>query len=517
MKMIFLLFGLILLIVQQALSNNIQVSNVRLTGQNTTDDFTMVEFDITWENSWRYSGGPNNWDAAWVFVKYRVGEAGEWKHAWINNTGHASCANNTVTTGFLSPGLSFNATTNPGMGIFLYRSISGSGTFSCQDVQIRWNYGTNGVSDNAQVDIRVFAIEMVYTPEGNVYVGSGGTETGAFYSYPNSTTPYHITSENAIPVAMSTGSLYYNNTTGTPGDQLGPIPAEFPKGFKSFYAMKYEISQKGYVDFLNTLSRTQQINRVRSNISGTSVINVFAISNASTPINRNGICCHAAIPPQPGAVEFFCDLNANLIENEPTDGLAIACNSLLYGDVAAYIDWSGLRLTSEFEFEKCGRGSSNSNPNEFAWGNSVYYLATSLVNANTINEVPGQGVSNAGGNSLGPLRTGCFARMNSNRTLSGAGFYGCLDLTGNVSEYCVTTGNPEGRSYTGIHGNGILNANGHADEFGWPSSITSTGAGCRGGSYSFTYDPSTLSYRFWGANPNSNIGTNGGRGVRTAE
>ena len=64
---------LILCIVQKSLANNIQLSNINITGQNTTSDFTMVQFDLTWENSWRVSSGPSNWDAAWVFVKFRVG------------------------------------------------------------------------------------------------------------------------------------------------------------------------------------------------------------------------------------------------------------------------------------------------------------------------------------------------------------------------------------------------------------------------------------------------------------
>src|SRR5688572_2619558 len=103
MKYILLTFAIMMLLAQQVLSNNVQVSNVRLTGQNTTDDFTMVEFDITWENSWRYSAGPSNWDAAWIFVKYRIGPAGAWQHALLNNTGHTSCGGATITNGFLSP------------------------------------------------------------------------------------------------------------------------------------------------------------------------------------------------------------------------------------------------------------------------------------------------------------------------------------------------------------------------------------------------------------------------------
>ena len=72
MKTRSLIFAGIMLCVSPLMSNNIQVSNVRLTNQNTTDDFTMVEFDISWENSWRYSGGPSNWDAAWIFIKYKI-------------------------------------------------------------------------------------------------------------------------------------------------------------------------------------------------------------------------------------------------------------------------------------------------------------------------------------------------------------------------------------------------------------------------------------------------------------
>lgn len=49
-------------------ANNIQVTNASLTGNNGT--FAFIQFDLSWENSWR-GGGLSNWDAAWVFVKYR--------------------------------------------------------------------------------------------------------------------------------------------------------------------------------------------------------------------------------------------------------------------------------------------------------------------------------------------------------------------------------------------------------------------------------------------------------------
>jgi hypothetical protein len=56
----------------------------------------------------------------------------------------------------------------------------GTGTFSITGAQLRWNYGANSVADDATVDVKVFAIEMVYVPQGSFYVGSGGTETGRF-------------------------------------------------------------------------------------------------------------------------------------------------------------------------------------------------------------------------------------------------------------------------------------------------------------------------------------------------
>ncbi|MCX6164517.1 MAG: hypothetical protein NTU73_06590, partial [Ignavibacteriae bacterium] len=179
-------------------------------------------------------------------------------HTWLNNTGHINPTGSTIATGLLDPALPFNETTNPGLGAFIYRDADGSGTFSKTGVQLRWNYGANGVADNAVIDIRIYAIEQVYVPQGSFYVGSGGNETGAFYKYPTSTNPYQITSEGAITVGTATNNLYYPSPgTAYSGDQLGPIPSAFPKGYNAFYCMKYEITQQEYVDFLNSLTQTQ--------------------------------------------------------------------------------------------------------------------------------------------------------------------------------------------------------------------------------------------------------------------
>jgi hypothetical protein len=41
----------------------------------------QVQFKLNWQNSLRTSNAPFNWDATWVFIKYKVGVNGEWKHA----------------------------------------------------------------------------------------------------------------------------------------------------------------------------------------------------------------------------------------------------------------------------------------------------------------------------------------------------------------------------------------------------------------------------------------------------
>jgi len=71
-------------------ANNISVNNVSLTGYNPSNSYVMIEFDISWDNSWRTSVGPSNWDAAWIFVKYRLKNESIWNHAllnWVDGTG----------------------------------------------------------------------------------------------------------------------------------------------------------------------------------------------------------------------------------------------------------------------------------------------------------------------------------------------------------------------------------------------------------------------------------------------
>ncbi len=478
----------------RAYANDISVKNVSLTLNSTADKYMMIKFDISWENSWRTSSAPNNWDAAWVFVKYRVG-SGEWQHAWLDNTGHINPSGSTISTGLLDPALPFNATYNPGMGAFIYRSADGTGSFSNAGVQLRWNSSDNGVNDNANVDIRVFAIEMVYIPQGSFYAGSGGTEYDAFYKYPTTTNPYRITSEGAITVGTSSNNLYYTKTSEYSGDQSGPIPSAFPKGYNAFYCMKCEISQQGYVDFLNNITQTQAVNRY----------------STESKDFRYGISVSRGV---------YSTVNPY-----------VACNYLSWADLAAYLDWSGLRPMTELEFEKSCRGTQTAVPNEYAWGttgiaSNPYSLSNSGASNEKISSNYSTNLGNAAygettphkGNINGPVRGGIFAGSGNNtgRVTAGATYYGIMEMSGNLWERPVTVGNSTGRGFTGTNGNGLLDAAGDADASTWPG-IDAVGAGFRGGGWYNSEAFLRVSDRIVAAFAiNDRYYYCGGRGVRVA-
>ena len=392
------------------------------------------------------------------------GGDGLWKHALLNNIGHTAPSGSAIDVGLLNPVSAFNSSTNAGIGAFIYRNASGTGTFSKTGVQLRWNYGANSVADNSAIDVEVFGIEMVYVPQGSFYLGSGGTEVGSFTngSWTTGTPiPLQITSENALTIGNTAGSLWGTSSTGN--STIGPagtLPAAFPKGFNAFYCMKYELSQQGYVEFLNHLTSTQATARY---------------PGLST--NRHGISVSAGV--------------------YSTTFPYVACNFLGWYDVAAYLDWSGLRPMTELEFEKGCRGTSGVVADECAWGTASVYIPSPTTNKYTLsnsgltNESIGSNYSLTAGNAWyfatcdaqNPVRGGIFAATagNTGRVSSGASLYGMMEMSGNLLERAIGVGNTDGRAYTGNHGDGTIDASGNPNVANWPASNAS-GVGFRGGS-----------------------------------
>ena len=491
MKSLFLNVSLCMLL-STAFANNIEVDNVSLTGQNTAEGYTQVQFDINWENSWRISVGPANWDAAWVFVKYRV-NGNNWRHATLNLTGGTS------------PGGATLEVVPDQTGAFLYRSADGTGDVNWSDVQLRWNYSDDGVDDNALVDVQVFAIEMVYVPAGEYRLGTGfgGTEIDEFYRliplgnfFVRGT--YTVTSESAITISNTAGNLYYD-TVSDGGDQLGPIPNNFPKGFAAYYCMKYEVSQDQWIGFFNTLTQTQKTALDITGMEG---------KNSDNVATRNAI----SWPDVGNATTTLPNVPVNFLPNN---------------FVLAYLDWAALRPMTELEYEKACRGPQTPVADEFAWGNSnIHGVPYTLINEGTPAEQisnPGSGVGNANysttnGSPSGPKRCGIFAAsaLLNNREETGGSYYGIMELSGNLYERAITVGNPEGRAFTGLHGNGSINGAGAANVANWPAA--NAGIGYRGGSYAngaqfiLVSDRNDAANSFSGSN--SRIGF---RGVRTEQ
>ncbi|MFN3530427.1 MAG: SUMF1/EgtB/PvdO family nonheme iron enzyme [Bacteroidia bacterium] len=58
-----------------AFANDIRISQLQLVNRDTSAGFVQLQFDMSWDNSWRLPAtlSPANRDAAWVFAKFRVG------------------------------------------------------------------------------------------------------------------------------------------------------------------------------------------------------------------------------------------------------------------------------------------------------------------------------------------------------------------------------------------------------------------------------------------------------------
>lgn len=528
-------FFILVLMALQLQANDIKVINTSIIEKNMQDSYAIVEFDLSWQNSWRVSTAQSNWDAAWVFIKFRINGEGEWKHAKLAINGHnvGTGTPAQIDLGLLNVKEAFNSVSNPALGAFIHRSENSlPAPFSVEKAQLKWDFANEGIEAIDMLEIKVFAIEMVYVPQGAFYLGSGGNEIGRFYKADNVNEPFQVVSENEITTASSgAGNLW--GASGVSGNSaVSPanphiIPASFPKGFDGFYAMKYSISQQQYVDFLNTLNRVQQHSRTASSLSAgiSTVTNRFVMSNSPTPLFRNGIACDAQIHPTDPIV-FYCDLNNNGIGGEENDGLWIATNYLSWPDAAAYADWSGLRPMTELEFEKAARGTLMPVVDEFAWGNTNIYQIQGLTNENQSNETPLHLSSNAvyGNHALqqGPLRVGAFANHTSTRESAGASYYGIMDLSGNVWERVVTVANTTGRQFVGNHGDGALSLAGNGNVQNWPGLQSNdirngTGVGVRGGSWAFTVTALQISdRRSAGQTINSRNTELGFRAVRTA-
>lgn len=461
------LFVCLLLSSSALFANNVQISNVVLANDST------LNFSISWENSWRVSTAPNNHDAVWVFVKKRECASNIWSHVDLNSQVSAHTAASP-----LEPYIDGKDASGT-KGLFIRRSADGVGNITNVAISLRLSNLPAG-----DYDFKVFGIEVVEIPQGAFYLGDGA----ALYALVDGgagNPPFHITSEGAITAGTSAGRLRALGTTSTTYAPLS-LPAAFPKGFRTFYCMKYEISQGQYVDFVNHLAADQAAARqIVSTANRTSITGTWPVLVAAAP--------HRAM------------------------------NRLAWNDLCAYLDWVALRPMTELEFEKVCRGPSVPVANEYAWGTTLVTDANTLVNDGTANETagdaitPGSGLANFGNNTvLGPMRVGFAAKAATNRQEAAATYYGVMEMSGNLTERIVNIRAP---TYTGALGDGELATTptpGVSDVANWPiqTAAGGVGEGLRGGSWNGANTFLRTSDRGQSATTANRATYSGGRGVR---
>ncbi|MGJ8744574.1 SUMF1/EgtB/PvdO family nonheme iron enzyme [Polaribacter sp.] len=469
-------------------ANNIRVSNISLENLNEAGGWVHVEFDLAWDNSWRISAGPSNWDAAWVFVKYRT-NGDNWQHATVYQTNSVAATGSTLEV------------SSDNKGAFIYRDADGDGNVNFTNVQLHWDYGSTNTSD--VLDVQVYAIEMVHVPEGAFYLGgTSGTEKNKFHGGGSTSISYNVTSENAISIANTVSNLYYTSDTASAGDHSGSLAANYPKGFGAFYCMKYETSEAQWLAFFNSLTEQQK---------GYHDITDADHKNSDTTVFRNTIAWTGG--------------TADATTTSPDRAIAY----LHASDINAYMDWAAMRPMTELEYEKAARGPGTPKAGEFAWGNANinnidYTISNSGFSTETVSNM-----AISTGNALyfdtsnlfgGPGRCGIFASSASNKTReeTGGSYYGIMELSGNVYETCVTVGTSTGRAYSGLHGNGIISTiTGNGTTSSWPNNTTGDGYCYRGGAFVNAADFLRISDRFDGATILSDGSSRiGFRAVRTA-
>lgn len=451
-----LLFILTFLCPSAVKANNLSLSALTFADPNVT-------FTISWENSWYANTPPNNWDAVWLFVKYKDCTTTNWLHASLS----AVPADHTV-----SDAVNYELeTVSDDKGIFVKRKIAGtSGNVAAMQITLKLNIPAG------TYNFKVFGIEMVKVLNENFDVGDGAA-TNRFNSV-------SIASENAVTAAVLGGA-------GTVD-----LPAAYPKGWNAFYSMKYEVTNEQYVDFLNTLTYDQQASRTE--ITPNSAALNWAMSGQarnSVKISTQGV---ASTTP----AIYACDGDADNTLNESAAGSGdcqnVPISRLSWADLCAYLDWACLRPMTDLEFEKICRGPMGRIANEYAWGNntSLTYIVTgggSITNWGSYAESKALTTSgrcvyfadtwenicpNTVSTSYGPARAGVTVTAATTRVQGGTSYYGVLDMSGNLEERVVAT-NAAGSTFTGTFGDGDLSTT-NAD---WPNAATASGTGYRGGDW----------------------------------
>ncbi len=413
-------------------ANNIQIKEpARVI--SVSGGYATIEVRLAWENSWRDA---ENWDAAYLFLKYRTG-SGSWTHIPVQLAGNIISSPYTYMTA--TP----NQTTAP--GLFIYRDNLGAGNPNVV-CKIRWKTNFRQEQfDNGEVQLLAQAIEMVFVPAGPYVLGDSLSANCFADSYGKPIT---------VRTEASNITLGYKDEGGV--YQKVTVASSYPKGFQGFYIMKYEVTQEQYVVFLNSLTLNQQ-KALLSNW-GQLKEGDYIFGEPFQVNNRNGIVVAYQFSGDEPMV-FANNFNSQNGYNEFDDGQMLACNFMSINDLLAYSSWAGLRPMSEMEFEKaCRLPYPSLEKRGYAWnkGDGTIARAMNLSGEGFESENVGVGNVNFKNTFEGPLRCGIFAKSgNSTAQASGSTYWGGMEMSGNVRELCRNVN--DWYFYWNRHGEGAYN------------------------------------------------------------
>jgi formylglycine-generating enzyme required for sulfatase activity len=390
-------------------ATNVSITNCTYQDKQlgTPDATIIATLTISWQNAWHNS---KNHDAVWLFFKIKNEHEVRSQRHGILKKGSFRFVHNykdgAPTPAFLMP--------EDATGVFIYPNSTYRGDVSWR-IQVEIDLPkVKNLSNEGLKFVQAHAIEMVEIPQGAFYAGDSDTATqrttAAFFDY---TTKKHfkIESENEITVGTEKGNLFYqnNNEIEYRGDAKGVIPSAFPKGFKAFYCMKYELTEGLYTAFLNSISYYYTTNR--ANFGG------------------------RFYQKQRGSIHLDNEIYKTTAPNRPASFLS-------FEDQAAFADWASLRPMTELEYEKAARGTAQPLPNDYPWGTQTRDKLSRFYNEK--------------GDLVLQLPLDEKDLNDSNLAVFGASYYWVMDLNKSLWERCITVGNENGRKFKGTHGDGDL-------------------------------------------------------------
>jgi formylglycine-generating enzyme required for sulfatase activity len=308
----------------------ITVANVKMAagGQGSS----TISFDLAWKNSWRakwtepanknVTGKPlplENWDAAWVFVKFIPKEDGAqkvWRHALLD----ANAASHRIPAGAaLDVGLTDDGSLS--VGVFVYRATPGHGPVAFKNIELRC------AGQAAPGKVSVHAMGMVYVPAGAFRSKTPWKTTFTTIRNPDATAP------DGCRVATN-----------------APARATWPNGARAFYSMKHGINQGLYASYLN-----------------------FGALNPDKE--------HASYRPSAANYGFgrqtvrFDEAKDMFVAEQPD----LPRSYLSWAEILAVTAWAGLRPITDLEYEKACRGARAVARAADAWADGICAPAAGLA------------------------------------------------------------------------------------------------------------------------------------------